>query len=474
MKRLNGWDALLLYSETPNVQMHTLKIAVIDASATGRAFTVADFRRTMAERAAAFDPLRYRLVDIPFKLHRPMWIENCRVDIDYHVRAAHVPPPGGRRELNELIGRIASEQLDRRRPLWEIHFADGLADGKCAVIGKVHHALADGAAVANLMAKAADSDIQRSVEQIVDECALPSRRQLLLEAGRDHISQFRQIPYLVRDTAAGIKRLRRHKSSHTEHAPARKPRPTFLNHAVAPQRTFATTTLSLADIKETSKHLGVTINDLVLAMTAGALRQLLRHYDGSADDPIVVSVPVSTDPSTDRISGNALAGVTLSLPVHIADPIERVRLTRAAATEAKERHELLGPPLPGRWLSYVPPAIFGPVMRRLAQRDGHNNLYNVSVSNVPGPRQRRRFAGVEVTEFYSVGPLTFGTAVNITVWSYVDQLNIAVLSDDRTLGDTHEVTEAMVHALSEIRCAAGLPGDLATVDIAMNDTGACG
>jgi diacylglycerol O-acyltransferase / wax synthase len=145
LKRLSGWDAVLLYSETPTVHMHTLKLAVIDLSELkGRQFGIDEFRQVIHSRLYKLDPFRYELVDIPFKFHHPMWRENCEVDLDYHVRPYRVDSPGGRRQLDEAVGRIASTPLDRRKPLWEMYFIEGLANGRIAVLGKIHHALADG------------------------------------------------------------------------------------------------------------------------------------------------------------------------------------------------------------------------------------------------------------------------------------------------------------------------------------------
>ena len=156
MKRLNGMDALLLYSETPNVHTHTLKIAIVDAADQGIEFGFDRFRTTFARRLHLLEPLRYKLVDIPWRMHHPMWLENCDVDLDYHLRRVRVASPGGRRELDSVVGEVASTPLDRDHPLWEFHFAEGLEGGRVALIGKIHHALADGVASANLLALAMD------------------------------------------------------------------------------------------------------------------------------------------------------------------------------------------------------------------------------------------------------------------------------------------------------------------------------
>ena len=154
VKRLNGVDALMLYSETPEIHMHTLKIGVLDVSEVEGGYNFDLFRAVAFPRLKAMAPLRYQLVDIPMKLHHPMWVVNDEIDFDYHVRRIRVPAPGGRRELDQLIGEIASTPLDRSRPLWEMYVAEGLADDRIAIIHKVHHVLADGVASANQMAKA--------------------------------------------------------------------------------------------------------------------------------------------------------------------------------------------------------------------------------------------------------------------------------------------------------------------------------
>ena len=169
---------------------------------------------------------------------------------------------------------------------------------------------------------------------------------------------------------------------------------------------------------------------------------------------------MSVDTSPERISGNALGTVVVSLPVQVADPLEWVRIVRIGATIGKENARLLGSELVSRWSNYAPPSLTEWGFRRIATSDSPNKLINVPVSNVPGPRQFGRIAGAPLAQIYSVGPLTFGVGVNITVWSYVDQLNISVLADDATFDDPHEVTEAMLDAFALIRHAAGMPAEV--------------
>src|SRR5579875_3525463 len=226
--------AMLLYSETPNLHTHTLKVAIISAGDYDGVFNFDVFRQTVARRLHLLEPLRYKLIDIPFRLHHPMWMENCEVDLDYHLRRVQVPCPGGRRELDQVIGEIASTPLDREHPLWEFHFAEGMAADRFALIGKVHHTLADGVASANLLARLMDLAGSESEERShYSPCAPPSKAELLRAAGRDHLQHVAALPGLMADAVRGLARVRRRsreRSDYPEMAKLLRTPPTFLNH----------------------------------------------------------------------------------------------------------------------------------------------------------------------------------------------------------------------------------------------------
>jgi len=459
VKRLSGWDLLLLSGETHNVHQHTLKVAVVDTARFEGEPTFEAFREVFHSRLPVLDPLRFQLVDMPWRLHRPVWREHADVDLGYHLRPVRVPPPGGRRELDALIGQIAGTPLDRRYPLWQLYFAQGMAGDKIAVIGKVHHVPADGVASANLMARAMEWTGFRPPEcQPPTWDPAPTTTELVRFAMRDHAIRIGMFPSAIGHAVVGVYRLQRRalrRHQNPELATRFNPPLTFLNHKLSPGRTFASAALPLSDVKAIAKKVDTTINDAVLAIVTGALRRLVLSYGESPDRALIGSVPVATDVSPDRISGNALATMLVSLPVQTHDPMERLRLIRTSAHIAKEDHELLGPTLVGQWLEFIPAVVTRTVFRWMSRREAPNQLFNVIVSNVPGPRERGRIAGAVVTEILTVGPLAAGAALNVTVWSYVDQLNVSVLSDDTTFRDTHEVTDALLAAFAELRDAAG-------------------
>src|SRR3954451_10986782 len=183
--------------------MHTLKLAVIEIDDLGgRTFGVEEFRKVLHGRLYKLDPFRYQLIEVPGKIHHPMWRENCEGDLDYHVRPYRVEAPGGRRQLDEAVGKIASTPLDRSRPLWEMYFIEGLANGRIAVLGKIHHALADGVASANLLARG--MDIQEGPDS--DSYATdppPKPAELVRTAFGDHMRQIGRLPGVMRYTAQG-------------------------------------------------------------------------------------------------------------------------------------------------------------------------------------------------------------------------------------------------------------------------------
>ena len=259
------------------------------------------------------------------------------------MRLPVAPHPGGRRDLDHLIAEAAREPLDLSRPPWEMYFVEGVVGNRIAVVTKVHHALAYGVAAANRSAHAVVPMWTPPKVAPTRSCTLPSSAELLRAAGRYHVTQLKGLPKVVGDTVsvfAGFGAAREHVRPGELPSQQSPPR-TFINHVVDPGRRFATATMSLADIKQTSKYFEGTINDLVLATASGALRDLLLGHDGQSDQPLIASVAVNTDPSPDRISGNALGGLFVSLPVHVEDPVQRVRLVSIATRHAKETNAVL-------------------------------------------------------------------------------------------------------------------------------------
>jgi len=455
MRRLSGWDAYMLYSETPTVHNHTLKVAVVGPDGLGRSLTFEQFHTTFASYLPLLTPLRFKLVDVPAGLHHPMWRENCAVDLEAHLIRGDVAQPGGQAELDAVVGEIASIPLDRRLPLWAIHFIEGLSGGRVAIIAKVHHALADGVASANLMARAV-TESPHTTSRIghVEADPQPTRSEVVRAALRDYRRSARLFPRVVVDTASGSVRMARHaKRSLPEDAKMLRAPATFFNRKLTARRGFGTASLGLPAVKAIAREVDATINDVVLALTAGALRQAVLDQ-GEVPEALVAAVAVATDRRPDRIDGNRLTALMTSLPCDEPDPIARCERVKASTAVAKHNLDLLGMGLVEQWMEFIWPKSSTKLFRTMSSRSAtRNRLVNLPMSNVPGPRRPGYVAGFPMVELYSVGPLYDRCGLNVTVWSYVDQLNVSVLSDPALAPDPARIAGLIKDGLDELRSA---------------------
>lgn len=465
MERMTGLDAGFLYMETPSLHMHTLKIGVIDPSNVAGGYSFERFRDELAKRIHLLPPFRRRIVDIPRGISHPVWIEDPNFDIDRHLKRTTVPAPAGPREMDAVIGEIASTQLQRDRPLWEIWALEGLADGHIGFVAKIHHALADGVAAAALLANVLSTDPDPAdppppAEPWTPE-PIPDERTLRRDAARQRRTGARGIPALYKKTRAGARDLAKHR----ETATIRPPRPikdvphTSFNGPLSPNRVFASTTLPLEDFKKIKTALGVTINDVVLAVAGGAVMRYLAARGERIDRSLVAGVPVSTDKPDDvaRLGGNKVSNMFTTLATDIADPLVRIRAIHDVTKEAKVVQNLLGADTMANWLEFAPPRPFNWFMRQYSGRRWaakHRPPINMVVSNVPGPRTPLYIAGAKLTGLYSVGPILEGIGLNITVWSYIDQMNFAAIACRDLLPEVHRITDGLHDATAELLAAA--------------------
>lgn len=450
--------------ETPTLHMHTLKIAVLEPDPSIGEPPIEWVRSEIARRLHLLPPLRRRVVEVPFGLSHPVWIEDPDLDVDYHVRRVQIAPPGGYREMNQKISELASRPLDRSRPLWEMYLLAGLEGGRIAVLVKIHHAAADGVAAAellmNVMASAAGAEVSDPDPEWRGE-AVPTSGRLMRDAIGEQLRQIARLPMLLLRTLRNMVALLRHRRSADVHPPLPildTPRTSF-NTALTPHRVFTTTSLSLPDVKAVRAAFGVTVNDVVLAVVGGAMRGYLDKRGELPDRPLVAGVPVSTDrPGDDRrLGGNKVSNLFTTLATDQADPVARLRAVHAITSEAKIVQTLFGEETLADWVQYTPPKPYAWFMRqysRLRIADHHPPPINLVVSNVPGPREPLFAGGARLVELYSVGPILEGIGVNVTVWSYLDQLYVGLLGCRETLPDADSIVEGMHAALDELVEAA--------------------
>ncbi|HEX9236489.1 MAG TPA: wax ester/triacylglycerol synthase family O-acyltransferase [Actinomycetota bacterium] len=465
MERMTGVDAGFLYMETPTLHMHTLKIGVVDPSAVPGGYSYARFQEELAKRLHLLPPFRRRIVPVPLALHHPVWIEDPAFDLAYHVRRVGVPPPGGPGEMDELIGEIASHQLDRSRPLWQIWVLEGLQDGLVAFVAKIHHAAADGVAASALLANVMSTEPEPTEPQPPEHRwrpePIPGDWRLIADALRDLIREFRGLPPLVRRTVRGARAVGEYRKT----AEVKPPRPILdtvrasFNGSLTPHRVFSTASLPLDDFRAVKNAFGVTMNDVVLAVVAGSMRRYLDERGERLAKPLVAGIPVSTDApdAVRRLGGNKVSNLFTSLCTNIDDPVERLHAIDRVTRAGKDVYNLLGADMMADWVQFTPPGPFAWFMRQYSKRGlaaRHRPPINLVVSNVPGPSVPLYLAGAKLVALYSVGPVLESVGLNVTVWSYIDQMNFAAYACRERLPQVHRVTEGLADSLGELLKAA--------------------
>jgi WS/DGAT/MGAT family acyltransferase len=406
---------------------------------------------------------RRRLVEVPFRLGHPYWVEDTDFDIDYHMRRAALPSPGGVEELAELVGDVCSRQLDRSKPLWEMHLVEGLADGRIAVVTKIHHCTIDGVSGAELLAELFDLEAAPAPRPVPDELphagGMPSDLTLLAQAMLDRATRPLRITRLAWKTGKAVLDMRKARQSSDSGRmalPLTTPR-TSLNQAITPHRAVAFSTISLDDAKRVKNALGTTVNDVVLAVCAGALRRYLIDGDELPDDPLVVTVPVSV--ATERQSANKVSAMFVALPCRIDDPVKRLLTIRDGTKGAKEEHKALGAEVLLDWAEHATPNVFSSAARaytryRLAER--HRPIHSLVISNVPGPDFPIYLGGAQLVAGFPLGPVMDGAGLNITVMSYRGVLNWGLMACRETVPGLARLAEYIPDALDELLASAGL------------------
>ncbi len=458
VERMEGGDATFLYLETPTVHMHTLKIAIFESSDH---LTFDSFTAGTLSRLKRLPPMRRRVVKVPFGLNHPMWVTQERIDPARHLHRHRVPGAGTMRDLEVLIGRIASTQLDRRFPLWELHYCEGLADGRVAIVGKMHHALADGAAFNALLGNITDvrtavgppapNDVYQSTHRT------PGRVWLVRRALRDAFLQVFSLPALLRRSIRGLWAAARYRRQHSKvPLPVLDAPRTSFNGSLTAARSFATVTLSLAEFKRIrAQHEDVTLNDLVLAVVSGALRQWLAAHDERPSQSLTAGVPMGADPlgAAPRLGGNRVSNMFTTLATDVDDPVERLRQISQTASNAKQIQQRMGLELMSDWGQFIPPSVFPVLVRAYSRANAaswHPSAFNAIVSNVPGPREPVSVGGARLSDVFSVGPLADGIGLNVTVWSYVAKLNFSLLACTDLLPDVELLATYFPAALAEL------------------------
>lgn len=463
MQRLSGLDASFLYLETPSQPLHVCSILELDSSTMPGGYTFERLRHNLELRIKAMPEFREKLSDSPFNLDHPVWVEDKDFDVNRHLHRIGLPAPGGRIELSEICGHIASLSLDRSRPLWEMWVIEGVAGtdahdgGRLAVMTKVHHAAVDGVTGANLMSQLCGTEPDAPAPDPVAGAGDANQLEI---AAKGLISFASRPIHLATKTLPStittvVDTVRRAIGGVAMASPFTAPQTAF-NASVTGNRNIAYAQLDLEDVKRVKNHFGVKLNDVVMALVSGVLRQFLIDRGELPEGPLVAMVPVSVHETSDRPGRNKVSGMFSSLETDIADPADRIRAIAEASSVAKEHSSAIAATLLQDWSQFAAPAVFGVAMRLYARTNLTESrpIHNLVVSNVPGPQIPLYFLGAEVKAMYPLGPIFHGSGLNITVMSLNGKLDVGLISCPELLPDLWDMADDFAVGMEELLAAA--------------------
>ena len=456
---LTGLDASFLNLETAIQPLQMLIVLQLDTTTIPGGYTYDRFRAELAERIRAVPEFREKLSPRFANPDHPAWVEDPEFNIAEHVHRIGVPEPGGPAELDEIYGYLAGLPLNRFRPLWEMWIIEGV-DGastteRLSVVIKIHHAAADGVTYSELFARLCSTEPD------------PPRREFVAATGTGQpmriaiggMARFAARPlYLVRkvvpETVQAVRdAYRRAALGRAMAAPFGAP-PTMFNSRFTANRNVAFTRLDLNEVKKVKNHFGVTVNDVVTALVSGSVRQFLLDRRELPSSSLTALVPASVH-APDRLGRNQVSGMIATLQTQIADPAERLRAVAESNTIAKEHSAAIGATLLEDWMQLGGRAILGIAKRVYGRVTRFRPMYNVVVSNVPGPQPADYFLGAKVTAFYPVGPVMLGAGLNITVCTVGGKLNVGLISCPDVLPDLPEIAEGLTKGLTELLAQCG-------------------
>jgi diacylglycerol O-acyltransferase len=469
MQQLTGLDAAFLAMETPAMYGHVGSICILDPSTAASPLTLAHVTELIESRLHLIPPFRRRLVTVPLGLDQPYWIEDPDFDIEYHVRELALPAPGDDQQLAEQAARLHARHLDRRRPLWELYLIHGLSDNRIAIYTKVHHAAIDGVSGNDILAAVLDITPEGRPPEDVPERVVESEPSALsmiarsawslagnpIRGARLTYSLARTLPTLAASPARPrlpvIDRLLgRDANVVLNNSPGLRAPATPFNKPIGPHRRWSFRTVPFEDVRAVKNASGTTVNDVVMALCAGALRRYLLDHDALPDVPLISAVPVSVRTEEQKgTGGNRVSTMMAALPTNLEDPSERLQAAHEAMRAAKEQHGAMPADLLADVTQFAMPALAGQAARlsarlRLLERI---NPFNLIISNVPGPNVPLYYAGAKLLTYYPLSAIAEGQGLNITVMSYGGGLHFGLIADRDLVPDLDVMAGYLVDEL---------------------------
>ncbi len=463
MERMSGADALMIYLDRAEAYNHTIKIQILDPSEDPEGWSWPRFKRSIASRVGLVPRLRQRYLRVPLGINHPVWVDDPAFDIDYHLRRVGCPAPGTPVELCELVAELYAHPLDHTRPLWQIWVIEGLAGGRIAVLLLIHHALTDGIGILRMLNnywQAHPESFEHPNPEAWNPPPLPSKWRLFV----DGLVAFpgiiaANVPGAIRGIRAGRRIVASwRKEGRTLPPSSGDPQyPAPYARRLSPRRSLAIRSFALPRVRAVAKALDATINDVFLTAVSGAVRRLALEQDGVAPTgPMVATVPFALVPLAERTrDGNFSTVCHTLLFADVADPRARLAACKRAANTMKQYFEATREANVAALFNLLPPLVPKAVDRINEMKEGGLlPFWNIVASNVPGPRAPLQLGHVRLAEWYSIGQVAHGAALNVTVWSYVDQFNLCILADRDVLPDTWKLMDHFDASLAELEALA--------------------
>lgn len=455
-RRLSLLDSNFLHLETPTMHMHVAALMVFEPPADADEDFAGDLVRSFRETRVFQNPWNYRLSNAGRRQLRPRLEEVHDVDMEYHVRHLALPRPGGERELGQLIARLHSQPLDRRKPLWEVHVIEGLAHGRFAVYLKIHHCLVDGYSATILLSRAlaADADNRDHLPWWAHPAAVPGNEERDQKKRPKKRQRKRRLPgplalgRTVREAAATWLPDRQGEAASLTTAPY-----SILNSRLHSQRRFATHSESLDRLKAIAAAADATLNDVVLAITGAVLREYLLERDALPEQPLTALIPVSMHEAGSGTIENNISIIVSSLGTHVADDRKRLEVVKASVDAAKARLRELAPGTADLYSGLLVGPVVGNMVSPLAGRS--RPLFNTIVSNVPGPSRQLYLRGARLAHLYPVSIPFHGVGLNVTCFSNAGYLNFGLTACRDTVPQVQQMAVALGSAVDRLEQALG-------------------
>jgi WS/DGAT/MGAT family acyltransferase len=474
VQQLTGLDAAFLALETAKTTGHVGGVSVLDPRDAPQPLTLTRLTDVMGERLPLVPVLRRRLLNVPLGLDQPYWVDDPDFDIEYHIRELALPRPGSDAQLAEQIARLHARPLDRSRPLWEIYLITGLAKRRAAVYTKIHHSAIDGASGAELLTvlldltpdgrelPAAEPFTPGRPPGPVALTALAAARLAWRPVQTVQLTNevIRVMPTLAPALSrfvGGILGLNRGDGEVIATTPGRAPATPF-NRPVTQHRRVAFRSVDLDAVKAIKNALGMSVNDVVMAMCAGALRRWLAGHDALPEQPLVAMIPVSIrDPASKGALGNKVSAMLATLPTNVDDPLKRLEIVHAATTLAKSQQAAIPQGLVDQVSDFAPPALTARAARVVFATGLLHRLppFNLTISNVPGPNIPVYLCGAKLLAHYPVSVITDGQGLNITVVGYLGRLHFGLTACRELIPDIDALAGFLAEELEILLEAAG-------------------